>query len=104
MSRIGLYAKFKAQPGQRDALVELLLESARGLQALPGCELYLVNISPTEAEVVWVTEVWSSLEEHDASLNLPGAAQAIKRALPLLAGLPERIDVIPVGGKGLAEH
>jgi quinol monooxygenase YgiN len=102
MSRVGLYVKFKTQPDQSDALVELLLESARQMESLPGCELYLVNTSPTEADVVWVTEVWSSMAEHDASLDLPGAAEAIKRALPLLAGPPERIDVVPVGGKGLA--
>jgi hypothetical protein len=41
------------------------------------------------------------MDEHDASLNLPGAAEAIQRALPLLASPPERIDVVPVGGKGL---
>jgi quinol monooxygenase YgiN len=104
MSRVGLYVKFKTQPGQRDALVQLLLESARQMDSLPGCELYLVNTSPTEADVVWVTEVWSSMAEHEASLTLPGAAEGIKRALPLLAGPPEHIDVVPIGGKGLAEQ
>ena len=103
MSRIGLYVKFKTQPGQRDAFVDVLLESARQMESLSGCELYLVNTSPSEADVVWVTEVWSSMGEHDASLNLPGAAEAIKLALSLLAGPPERIDVVPVGGKGLIQ-
>ncbi len=101
MSRVGLYVKFKTQPGRRDTFVEILLESARQMESLPGCRLYLVNTSPTEPDVVWVTEVWDSMAEHDASLNLPGAAEAIQRALPLLAGPPERIDVVPVGGKGL---
>ena len=101
MSRVGLYVKFKMQPGQRDALLEMLLASAQQMESSPGCELYLVNTSPTEADVVWVTEVWSSMAAHDASLSLPGAAEAIKRALPLLAGPPERINVVPVGGKGL---
>ena len=101
MSSVGLYVKFKTQPGQRDAFAEILLGSARRMELLPGCVLYLVNTSPTEPDVVWVTEVWRSMEEHDASLNLPGAAEAIQRAQPLLAGPPERIDVLPVGGKGL---
>lgn len=104
MSRVGLYVKFKTQPGQRDALVDLLLDSTQHMESMAGCELYLINTSPTEDDVVWVTEVWSSIEDHDASLNFPGAAEAVKIALPLLAGLPERIDVTPVGGKGLVEH
>src|SRR5690348_13833858 len=103
MSKVGLYVKFKTKPGKRDAFVDLLLDSARQMESMGGCELYLINTSPTEDDVVWVTEVWSSIEEHDASLNFPGAAESVKIAVRLLAGPPERIDVTPVGGKGLAE-
>lgn len=104
MSKIGLYVKFKTQPGKRGALVDLLLDSAQHMESMAGCELYLVNTSPTEDDVVWVTEVWSSMEEHDTSLNFPGAAEAVKIAVALLAGPPERIDITPVGGKGLTEQ
>ena len=101
MSAYGCYVKFTAQPGQRDALVEHLLSAAALVEKAPGCQLYIINISPTEPESVWVTEVWRSQQEHDASLTIPGAQAAIKQVLPLLAGSPEKIDVIPVGGKGL---
>jgi len=47
-----------------------------------------------------VTEMWRSQEEHDAALTLESTQAAIKRVLPLLAGSPEKIDVLPVGGKG----
>ncbi len=102
MSAYGCYVKFVARPGQRDTLVELLLQAAAGVEAAPGCELYIINTSPTEPECVWVTEVWRSQEEHDASLTVEGAQELIKKVLPLLAGSPEKIDVMPVGGKGLA--
>ena len=102
MSAYGCYVKFVARPGQRDALVKLLLQAAAGVETAPGCELYLINTSPIEAESVWVTEVWRSQEEHDASLTVEGARELIKQVLPLLAGSPEKIDVLPVGGKGLA--
>jgi quinol monooxygenase YgiN len=65
--------------------------------------LYLINTSPTEPESVWVTEVWRSQEEHDASLSNEGVQEAISHVLPLLAGSPEKIDVLPVGGKGLTQ-
>jgi quinol monooxygenase YgiN len=101
MSAYGCYVKFTSQPGQRDALVEHLLSAAAGASKAAGCELYIINTSPTEPESVWVTEVWRSQQEHDASLTTLDARVAIKQVLPLLAGSPEKIDVLPVGGKGL---
>lgn len=101
MPAYGCYVKFTAQPGKRDALVEHLLKAAHSVENLEGCQLYVINTSPTEPECVWVTEIWSSQEEHYASLNVEGAQEAIKQVLPLLAGRPEKIDVLPVGGKGL---
>ncbi|MDQ2886582.1 MAG: antibiotic biosynthesis monooxygenase [Chloroflexota bacterium] len=100
MRAYGCYVKFTAHPGQRDALVEHLLGAANLMDEAIGCELYIINTSPTEPEAVWVTEVWRSQEEHDASLTIEGAQAAIKRVLPLLASPPEKIDVLPVGGKG----
>lgn len=101
MSAYGCYVKFTARPGQREALVELLLKAATLVEQAPGCELYVINTSPVEADSVWVTEVWKSEAEHDASLSVPGAKEQIKQVLPLLAGRPEKIDVQPVGGKGI---
>lgn len=101
MSAHGCYVKFTARPGQRDALVEQFLSVAALIDE--GCELYIINTSPTEPEYVWVTELWSSQEEHDASLTLESAQAVIKRVLPLLAGSPEKIDVLPVGGRGFTQ-
>jgi quinol monooxygenase YgiN len=97
----GSYVKFTAQAGQRDTLVQHMLEAARGVQSLSACSIYLINISQTEPDSIWVTEVWQSQQEHDASLQMPEVQAAIKRVLPLLAHSPEKIDVMPVGGKGV---
>ena len=104
MARYGVYTKFVAQPGQRDALVALLLEAAHGMEGSAGaaCEVYIVNTSPDEAEAIWVTEVWGSREAHTASLALPETRAAIAWAMPLIAGVTQQITVEPVGGKGLA--
>ena len=72
MSAYGCYVKFTARPGQRDALVEQLLRAAAGVSTVAGCEVYLINTSPTEPENVWVTEVWRNQEAHAASLTLEG--------------------------------
>ena len=100
MSKFGLYGKITTHPGQRDALVAVLLDAAALMQHVSGCELYVVNVSPTEPEVIWVTEVWSSAEAHQASLTLEGIKETIKRGRPLIAG-GERIEIVPIGGKGL---
>ncbi|TDG00281.1 putative quinol monooxygenase [Paenibacillus piri] len=100
MSKFGMYVKFTAHAGQRDALAKLLLESAESANAFEECELYIVNISDTEPETVWVTEVWSNEAAHDASLGLDETKAAIQRAMPLIAGV-EPIKLQPIGGKGL---
>jgi quinol monooxygenase YgiN len=102
MSKVGRYVHFTAREGLRDALVGNLLGAARLLADAPGCELYLISTSPTDPDTVWVTEVWSTQAELDASLTLDSVKGAIQRVLPLLVGPPGRIDLSPVGGKGLA--
>ena len=95
-----MYGKITAQPGRRDALVAILLEAAALLQDDPDCLIYIVNISGTELDAIWVTEVWSSQAAHAASLTRDDVRELIGRGMPLIAG-GERIDVVPVGGKGL---
>jgi quinol monooxygenase YgiN len=100
MSKFGLYGKIIAHSGQRDALVAVLLEAAALMQHVPGCELYIVNVSATEPDTVWVTEVWSNRADHEASLTRDESKALIERGLPLIAG-GERIELVPIGGKGL---
>ena len=96
-----MHAKIRSQAGQRDALVALLLEAAAALQQVPGCQLYLVSVSTSEPETVWVTEVWSSQEEHQASLTREEIQPILMRGRPLIAAF-ERIHMEPLGGKGLS--
>jgi quinol monooxygenase YgiN/quercetin dioxygenase-like cupin family protein len=100
MSRVGRYVKITAKAGQGDALAQRLLEVADGLRSTPACELYVINRTPDEPEVVWVTEVWRSQEELDASLQSEEAKAGIPEVMALVEG-SERIDVLPMGGVGL---
>jgi quinol monooxygenase YgiN len=97
----GMNVRFTALAGQAEALAALLLEAAEGAAELEDCRLYVVSRSPADAETVLVTEVWTSREAHDASLDDERAKATIQRALPLLAGRPEAVELRPVGGKGL---
>jgi quinol monooxygenase YgiN/quercetin dioxygenase-like cupin family protein len=104
MSRVGRYVKFTAKPGQGDALAEKLLGAAEGLRSTPGCELYVINRANDDPDAVWVTEVWRSQEELDASLETEEAKAAIPEVLALVReGSFERIELAPQGGVGLEE-
>ena len=102
MDRFGMFGKIMAKPGQRDALAEHLLEAARLLGPVAGCELYVVNVVPTEPDAIWVTEIWRSEADHDASLKMDSVRALIAKAKPLMASASESIRVVPIGGKGLA--
>jgi quinol monooxygenase YgiN len=94
----GLIGKMIAAPGQRDALIAVLLE---GIRDMPGCLSYVVAKDTAEPDAIWITEVWDSKASHDASLSLPGVRDAISRAKPLIAGFEKRVITEPVGGHGL---
>lgn len=95
----GLIGRMKTVPGQRDALIAILIE---GVSGMPGCLSYVVAKDPTDPDALWVTEVWDGQESHKASLTLAPVRDAIARGKPLIAGFGERFETTPVGGHGLA--
>ena len=94
----GLIGKMKATPGQRDALIALMLE---GTTAMPGCLSYIVARDGTDPDTIWVTEVWENAESHKNSLTLPDVQATIAQAMPLIAGFEPGAETEPVGGVGL---
>jgi quinol monooxygenase YgiN len=95
----GLIGKMLAKPGERDALAAILLESTG---AMPGCLSYVIANDTTNADALWITEVWTDEASHEASLSLPAVQAAIGRARPIIAGFGERFVTVPLGGVGLA--
>jgi quinol monooxygenase YgiN len=96
----GYLGTLTTRHGHRDEVVDILLSGADGLRSV-GCLLYLVGVSDKDRNVIWVTEVWESKEQHDASLRLPETQAAIARAMPLLTGEFTRQELTMVGGLGL---
>ena len=96
----GVYMKFTAQPGQREALMAHLLNAANSLRAFEGCYFYVINSVPEEANVVWVTEVWRSEADQQASLANEDTKAAIMAVRPLIADIARTV-IEPRGGKGL---
>jgi quinol monooxygenase YgiN/mannose-6-phosphate isomerase-like protein (cupin superfamily) len=100
---VGRYVKFTAQPGRADQLAELLLRAADSLRELAGCELYVINRSTSERDVVWVNELWLSQDALDASLEQLRTDQGkarVAEVMALIAKPPEQFEVEPLGGVG----
>jgi quinol monooxygenase YgiN len=94
----GLIGKISTTPGQRDALLDILLA---GTTRMPGCLSYIIAKDAADADGLWVTEVWDSQDSHRASLQLPAVQAAIAKGRPLIAGFSNRVETAPVGGVGL---
>jgi quinol monooxygenase YgiN len=102
MTQYGLHGKLSATSGNGDKLAQILLRAAELVSTAQGCRQYLVSLDASTPDAVWVTEVWDSQEDHDKSLQVPGVRELIGEAMPLLAGQPEKGQVLEVlGGFGL---
>src|SRR5260370_14672 len=55
----------------------------------------------TGGETGWVTGAWRGQGEHEASLRRGDIKPILMRGRPLIAGF-ERIEIEPIGGKGLS--
>ncbi|MEX2160537.1 MAG: antibiotic biosynthesis monooxygenase [Anaerolineales bacterium] len=97
----GLQGKIIAIEGQRDALAKILLQAAEALQQNPECIHYLVSNLPEERDALWVSEVWTTKEAHDKSLEPDDIRALIAQARPILEKFDEQIVLEALGGKGL---
>lgn len=96
----GYIGSMRVRDGHRDAVIEILLSGAGGLRAT-GCQVYAVGTADGDADVIWVTEIWDSAGQHDASLQLPETRAAIASAMPMLTGEFTRQELTVVGGLGV---
>ncbi len=97
MSRVARYGKAIAREGCGEELARLLLAAADALADDPGCELYLVNRQKSAPDIIWVTELWRSQADVDASIaKIGGSADAVMALIDDW----EMIELELLGGKG----
>jgi quinol monooxygenase YgiN len=95
-----LLNKLTAKPGKRDEVVSILLESGKLLES-PDCLMYMVSEAVDDPNAIWVTDIWTGKAEHEAALRAPELKPFIQQAMPLLEGMPQQIEVRPIGGLGI---
>jgi quinol monooxygenase YgiN len=101
MSRVARYGKAVARAGHGGELADLLLAAADGLADDPGCELYLVNREVGAPDVIWVTELWRSQADLDASLEKLRGSDEVAAVMAFVTGW-EMVELELLGGKGPA--
>jgi quinol monooxygenase YgiN len=100
VSRVARYGKATAKEGRGGELAELLLAAAADLEADPGCELYLINRQADRPDVVWVTELWRSQADLDASIEQVRGSDRVAEALAMVETW-EVVELDLLGGKGI---
>jgi len=98
-SMFGLITKIRATPGARPKLASILIEASR---AMPGCRSYVVAADATDADALWITEIWDSAQLHKSSLQLAQVREAMTAGRPLIASFGDRFQTTPLGGTGIA--
>lgn len=101
MTQIARYGTAVAHPGQGDELAEHMLAAAAGLESDPGCDLYLVNRQRDAPDTIWITELWRSQADLDASVEKIKGSPAVAAVLALVDRF-EMVELDLLGGKGAA--
>ncbi|HEY0054022.1 MAG TPA: antibiotic biosynthesis monooxygenase [Pedobacter sp.] len=102
MNKYLLHGKLTAQSGRGEELASILLEASKLISTAQGCILYVIGKDKDDDVSVWITEIWDSKEDHDNSLNVDGVKELISKAIPLLAGPPQKGQELELlGGKGI---
>jgi quinol monooxygenase YgiN/mannose-6-phosphate isomerase-like protein (cupin superfamily) len=101
MNQVARYGTSVAHPGRGDELAQHLLAAAAELESDPGCELYLVNRQRDAPDTIWVTELWRSQADLDASVQKLAGSPAVAAVMELVERW-EMVELELLGGKGLA--
>ena len=101
MPRFAQHTRIRARPGKGDELIQKFLEIPVMQADNPACELTIVSSSPEEDDVVFLTEVWTSAEDHERARHSAQVQEWARDMPSLVAGPPEVTPLIIEGGKGI---
>jgi hypothetical protein len=95
-----LINKLTAKPGQRDRVAQLLIESGNLFD--DNADVFSVISESARKPTCWVTDLWPAVR-NTRPRKQPELRPFLEQALPLLEGMPEQIEIRPIGGKGLPQ-
>lgn len=101
MALYALYTQFIASPGQGKSLIDILIKANDIVSDANGCRSYIINTAIENEDIIWVTELWDSEEDHAISLTLDGCKELVTEASALLNEPPRQTVLKAVAGKGM---
>ncbi|WP_019927510.1 putative quinol monooxygenase [Nocardia sp. BMG111209] len=84
-----VYGRMTALPGRRDELVTVLHEGFRAGGDDSGLIVYSINAALDDPDTIWLTQLWTDKDAHDATTRSEPVAAVSQRVPPLLARQPE---------------
>jgi len=95
----GFRATLTAHPGKGDELVRVLLTATKGAGPATGenCVAFIVARSATRKDLVYVTEGWTTKENHAEMFATENARSLTAKIAPLVSDAQYQ-DEVPVGG------
>jgi quinol monooxygenase YgiN len=101
MTRFAQHTRLVAHPGKRDELVAKFLLAADIQAANAACELMLVSTDADAADVVYLTEVWTTREDWERATRSDEIAAWAAPMPGLVAEAPHSTELKLAGGKGV---
>ena len=101
MTRFAQHTRLRASAGKRDELIAKFLEIPVMQADNPACELTIISSSPEDEDTVFLTEVWTSAEDHERARQSSEVRAWAAEMPSLVAGQPEITPLVVEGGKGL---
>lgn len=83
-----VFGRMTALPGRRDELIALLLDGFRA-SGDGGLLAYSINAAFDDPDTIWLTQLWTDREAHDATTRSEQIAALTRQVPPLLAQQPE---------------
>ena len=100
MTEVARYGRAVAREGYGGEVADRLLAAAEELRGDPGCKLYLIHREAGKPDVIWVTELWRSQADLDASLVKIRGSVDVAGVMSLVDSWV-MIELELLGGKGL---
>ena len=105
MSKHGLIDVLTCAPEDQDKLFDLMVHIADHLDTVDDCLYFVVSKEADNPTKIWVTELWTSKEAHDQSLENAGhILEYINEAMQLITDERQRATLTPILGKGIVRE
>ena len=101
MDQVCLIVKLPAAEGKGGELAEAFKAAFQHVNAEGGTRYYILHADKSDADVLWVYEMYENQDAANAHMSADWFAPFSKSLAPFMGGRPEMHFLAPIAGKGL---